>query len=389
MSMRPCVFLFQLILLIGLEQSALAVPVTESLDVGGAIRGRLDIDPDRDISEFNFDTLILRADYDSDRWISSAKYRFYGDAYPFRYTDNIGDISFFEYAWVGYRFSPDHQLQVGQTVAPFGLSPYFGSTFFETLGNVIGLEDTHDIGFKYLGQFEDWNVRAAYYPITAQQGRGTSRGGKTYGTTVATADSYVTDGSDNEERDIFIGRLAHNYRQGDWQGEVGVSALASTLRNHDTRKDGRRYAAALHMTAQNGPWGFQAMAVRQHMTPENPGDDRLVSFGGFDATFNVAAKGNLYVGDISYSLASQYGWLSGIKLYANYSLFDKDVGQFNDSQRLIVGSSFSLGPLWIALEWLHGNNDPYIGGSDFTQSLGAGGSNQWENQLYSNIGYYF
>lgn len=389
MNMRLRTFVFSFVFLIGLEQSALAVPVTENLDLGGAIRGRLDIDPDRDISEFNFDTLIVRGDYNSVSWIGSAKYRFYGDAYPFRYTDDIGDISFFEYAWIGYRFTPDQQIQVGQTTIPFGLSPYFGSTFFETLGNVTGLEDTHDIGIKYLGQFDGLDVSAAYYPITAQQGRGTSRGGRTYGTTVATADSYVADGSHNEERDIFVGRIARKYQRGDWQGEVGASALAATLHNQDTHEEGRRYAAALHLTAQNGPWGFQAMAARQRMTPANPGDERLVSFGGFDATFNVAAKGNLYVGNVSYSLPARYGWLSGVKLYANYSLFDKDDGTFNDSQRLILGSSFSLGRLWIALEWLHGKNDPYIGGSDFTQSLGAGGSDQWENQLYSNIGYYF
>ena len=38
---------------------------------------------------------------------------------------------------------------------------------------------------------------------------------------------------------------------------------------------------------------------------------------------------------------------------------------------------------------LFGKNDPYIGGSSYTQSLGAGGTDQWENQLYVNIGYYF
>lgn len=83
------------------------------------------------------------------------------------------------------------------------------------------------------------------------------------------------------------------------------------------------------------------------------------------------------------------GWLSDIKLYANYSRFDKDVAAFRDSQRFILGSSFSLGSLWIALEWLHGRNDPYIGGSDYTQSPSSGGSDRWENQLYGNIGYYF
>ena len=66
-----------------------------------------------------------------------------------------------------------------------------------------------------------------------------------------------------------------------------------------------------------------------------------------------------------------------------------DASGFEDSQRFIAGSSFTFGPLWIALEWLHGKHDPYIGGGSYTQSLGAGGSDRWENQLYSNVGYYF
>ncbi|MND30823.1 hypothetical protein D3C80_213590 [compost metagenome] len=380
---------FALLLAIGLARPVAAVEITDNLDLGGAIRGRLDYDPDRDISKFSFDTFFLTADYHSDSWIAAAKYRFYGDAYPFEYTDRVGDIAFAEYAWIGYRFSPDQQLQIGQTAIPFGLLPCFGSTFFETLGSVIGLEDTQDIGFKYLARHGDWDLRAAYYPIPAEQGRGTSRGGRTYGTSVATADDYVVDGRDNHEKDILVGRVARTYQADGWSGELGASLLASTLENQDTDRDGHRRAAALHATAQHGPWGFQVQAARQRMSPENPGDDRLVSFGSFDGTFNVAAKGNLYVADVSYSVPRQYGWLSGIKLYANYSLFDKDEGDFQDSQRFIAGTSFTFGPLWIALEWLHGRNDPYIGGSSYTQSLGAGGSDQWENQLYSNVGYYF
>ena len=378
-----------LLALLDQPKQAAALPVTEHLDIGGAIRGRLDIDPDRDISRFDFDTLILRADYHSEKWIGSAQYRFYGNAYPFQYTDAIGDIAFFEHAWVGYRFSPAHQVQLGLTDIPFGLGRYFGNTFFETLGNVVGLEDTQDIGIKYLGQFDDWDLSAAYYPVTAQQGHGTSRGGRTYGTSVASADSYVAQGSDNEEQDILVGRVARRYSAGDWHGEVGVSLLSSNLHNNDTDRDGQRLATALHLKAQRGPLGFQAMAVRQRMTPKNPGSDTLVSFGGFDATFNVAAKGNLYLADVSYELAERLGWLSKVKVYANYSLFDKDQGQFSNSQRAILGSSFNLGRLFVALEWLHGRNDPYIGGSDFTQSLGSGGSDRWENQIYSNVGYYF
>lgn len=368
---------------------AAAVQVTDNLDLGGAIRGRLDYDPDRDLSKLGFDTFFLTATYDSDSWIGAAKYRFYGKHYPFDYTDEVGDVSFAEYAWLGYKFDAERQLQVGLIPVPFGLQPYYGSTFFETLGSVIGLEDAQDIGIKYQQKNADWDLQAAWFAMPAEQGHGTSRGGTTYGTGVATADAYVVDGSDNHEENIFVARLARHFQLGDWASEAGVSALTSTLENQDTGGDGDRHALALHYLGQNGPWGVQVLAARQQMSPDNPGSDRLVTFGSFDGTFNVAARGNLYVADLSYALPGQYGWLSGVKLYANYSRFAKDASGFADSERFIAGSSFTLGPLWIALEWLHGKHDPYIGGGSYTQSLGAGGSERWENQLYSNIGYYF
>ena len=376
-------------LLASLALPAVAVQVTDNLDLGGAIRGRLDYDPDRDLSKLGFDTVFLTATYTSDSWIGAAKYRFYGKHYPFDYTDKVGDVSFAEYAWLGYKFDAERQLQAGLMPVPFGLQPYYGSTFFETLGSVIGMEDAQDIGIKYTQQSGAWNLQAAYFAMPAEQGHGTSRGGTTYGTGVATADAYVVDGSDNHEENIFVARLARNFQLGGWASEAGVSALTSTLENQDTGGDGDRHAFALHYLGQNGPWGVQVLAARQEMSPDNPGSDRLVSFGSFDGTFNVAAKGNLYVADLSYALPGQYGWLSGVKLYANYSHFAKDASGFDDSQRFIAGSSFTLGPLWIALEWLHGKHDPYIGGGSYTQSLGAGGSDRWENQLYSNIGYYF
>lgn len=73
---------------------AMAIQVTDNLDLGGAVRARWDYDPDRDIQKFNFDT-----------WIAAAKYRFYGRAYPYQYTNNVGDVSFAESAWVGYKFN--------------------------------------------------------------------------------------------------------------------------------------------------------------------------------------------------------------------------------------------------------------------------------------------
>lgn len=48
---------------------AMAVQVTDNLDLGGAIRARWDVDPDRDIQKFGLDTVFLSAKYNSDTWI--------------------------------------------------------------------------------------------------------------------------------------------------------------------------------------------------------------------------------------------------------------------------------------------------------------------------------
>ncbi len=369
---------------------AMAVQVTDNLDLGGAVRARWDYDPDRDIQKFNFDTAFLSAKYNSDTWIGAAKYRFYGRAYPYQYTNNVGDIAFAESAWVGYKFNPDQQIQVGLNQVPFGLQPYFGSTFFETLGNVIGLEDLEEVGTKYIQQMGDWNIQAGYYLRPAWQGKGTSNG-RTYSSVVSEADSYVTDGSNNQERNTVALRAAKALDLGPWRSEVGISGLTSTLKNNDTGDNGRRNAMAVHYLGKNGPWGLQLQAARQQMSPRNPGTDELVTLGGYDGTFNVASRGNLYVADVSYDVAGKYLFdqVSGVKLYANYSAFDKSASDFKTSERMILGTSFSVNKLWIATEWLFGKNDPYIGGSSYTQSLGAGGTDQWENQVYMNVGYYF
>ncbi|WP_457788122.1 hypothetical protein [Pseudomonas sp. PL-6] len=370
-------------------QGVAAAPVTENLDVGGALRARFDYDPDRDIQKLSFDTFRIDVNYRSETWIGSAQYRFYGGSYPYDYVDSIGDVSFPAWAWIGYKFDETQQVQVGINQMPFGLLPYYGSTFYLGLGNVIGLEDVHNLGVKYIKDDADWSLHAAFYPSDGGQWTGTSRGGKSFSTNVADADDYVVDGSDNDEQNKLVLRLARQLRVGGWSSEIGGSLLTSTLENQDTGKDGRRSVFAAHYLGQNGPWGVQLQATRQQMEPKNAGTDKVVTFGSFDGTFNVASKGNLYLADLSYDLPGSYWLFSGVKLYGNYSRFDKSESSFKDSERFILGTSFSFKELWIALEWLHGKNDPYLGGSSYTQSLGSGGSDQWENQLYANIGYYF
>jgi hypothetical protein len=376
--------------LLGFSPDALAVKVTDNLDLGGAVRVRVDNDSSRGIHKVGIDTVMLSARYDSDSWIDAARYRFYGKEYPYQYVRHFGDIQFAEYAWIGYRFDPGKQLQVGLNQVPFGLQPYYSSTFYETIGNVLGLEDVWELGAKYVQDVDDWNVQFGYYARTAWPGHGTSNG-STYSIVVTPADPGVAGGSRNDERGLAIARAARELELGNWKGEAGLSLMSSTLYNRDTHRNGRRYAYALHYAGSHGPWGVKLQYARQQMLPKNSADDRAVSFGGYDGTFNVASRGNFYTGDVSYVIPGTHmgGWISGMKMYANYSVYDKSYRAFRNSQRFILGTSFSLKALWIAVEWLNGRNDPYLGGSSYAQSAAAGGTNGWKGQFYMNIGYYF
>jgi hypothetical protein len=379
-----------MLILVGVNADALAGKVTDHLDLGGAVRARVDEDGSRGIHPFGLDTIMLSARYDSDSWIGAARYRFYGKDYPYQYVRRFGDIQFAEYAWIGYRFHPKTQLQIGLNQVPFGLQPYYSSTFYETLGNVIGLEDVWELGAKYIQDVDDWNVQFGYYARTAWPGRGTSNG-STYSIVVTPADTGVTGGSQNDERGLAIARAARKVAFGSWKGEAGISLMNATLYNRDTHRNGRRTAYALHYAGENGPWGVKLEYARQQMLPKNPVDDRAVSFGGYDGTFNVASRGHFYTGDLSYAVPGTYigGWISGMKLYANYSLYDKSYAEFRSSQRFILGASFSLKALWVAVEWLNGRNDPYLGGGSYTQGAAAGGAYGWKGHFFMNMGYSF
>jgi len=377
-------------LLCAFSSTAFAIKVTDHWDVGGAVRFRADHESRRNVHNIGIDTVIFNTAYKSDTWIGAMSYRWYGVQYPYQYTNHFGDIQFFQYAWIGYKFDADSELHAGLNKVPFGLQPLYTSTFYESLGNLIGMEDIYMVGGKYVHRTDEWNLQAGYYARPMWPGKGTSKG-STYSVVVTPADPGVAGGNRNQERNLFVGRLARNVTLGDWKGEAGVSLLASDLYNYDTHRNGHRYAYALHYAGTKDGWGVKLQYARQSMAPKNPGSEQAITVGGFDGTFNVATRGNFYVGDLSYQLADSYldGWLRDVKFYGMYSMYEKSNPDFRHSQRFILGTSFSVKPLSIYIEWLNGRNDPYIGGSSYTQSLAAGGFDHWRSKLYMNIAYYF
>lgn len=368
---------------------ASAAQINDRLQLGGALRARVDSDARRDIQEAGIDTLMLSGAYDDGRWSAAARYRFYGEAYPYHYV-RFGKLRFAEYAWVGWRPDQDQQWRFGLHRVPFGLQPLYSSSFLGTLGNVIGLEDLSLLGVSYERQHGAWNLQAGHYARPAWRGHGTSHG-TTYSVVVTPADASLDGGSRNEERNTTVVRVARALDGDEWTGEAGLSLYRGELRNADTGRSGPRHAYAIHAQAQRGPWSAKLQFGRQQMRPRNPDGSDIVTIGAYDGTFNLAARGNLSVADIAYDVPESVlgGIVDSLKPFLSYSRFDKSSRGFRSTERLLAGMSTHLGPIYLALEWQLGRNDPYLGGSSYAQSLARGGSDRWTRQLYLNVGYYF
>lgn len=372
--------------------SAQAADSEGQLKIGGALRARYDytFDYAHNVSKLSFDTFRIDVNYDSATFFGSAQYRFYGGAYPYDYTNEVGRINFPAWAWVGYKMSDSTRIVAGINQVPFGLLPYVSSTFYQSLVNIVGLEDVHNLGVKFQYKSGPLDLQLGFYPADGGNWAGTSKDANRYSVNVVHADSYVTGGSNNRERNIMVGRLAYAFQHSDdANSELGISALHSTLHNADTGDDGDRNAYAVHYGGKFGALGVLAEAGRQSLSPRNPsavGND-TITFGAYDGSFNVASKGDFHSVDLSYALPWSLGPISKITPYLNYSAFTKDRAGFKDSRRVIAGAHFNAGPLFVYTEMRWGKNDPYTG--DYVNGAAAGGEDTWKKAFYANIGYYF
>ena len=367
--------------------SVQAVEVNDQWDIGGALRARYDLDGRRNLNHLSVDTVILRADFRDTHWMASASHRFYGGDHPYTYA-GTGRVNFTESAWVGYRFDDERQLQAGLNKIAFGMQPYFGHTFNQSIGNGIGLEDISAVGVKYQHLGSEWGVIAGVYPRSAWQGSGTSNG-RTYALVPTPADPGLEDGTRQRERDLLSLRVTRTWTHADGTTAAGMSLLRSRLHNTATGRDGHRNALALHLRSRSGPWEGRVLGAWQDMHTRDEVNPDVVTLGGYDGTFNIAARGTLWFAEGTYHLPWTTDWLHDAKTYVGYSRFDKARDDFADSQRLIMGTTFALKQVWIALEWLHGRNDAAIGGLSYQQGLAAGGDRRWNTQVQGNIGYYF
>lgn len=365
------------------------------LDLGVTLRGRYDLrfndrgdaGQRRTSSHLSFDVLALTADYKSDTFFGAAQYRFMGGNFIYGksagYENYPGEFNFLMYAYGGVNMTDKDSLTAGVQPVPFD-DRYWGSSILDDLAFVYGFEETYNLGVKYKRDTPAYRIELGFFPSAGPVGNGISRNAARYSTNVVRADSYVPDGSNNEERNMLIGNVRYTLLDRDGAKlSATASAWLSTIHNLDTRQDGSKRIFAASLTGSFGPWHGKALVARHDIDPRNPGRRDLITVGGFDSAYNIATDGTYVFGEVGRDVDT--GPLPfTIQPYVAYSRFIKHAAGFRDSQR------FDLGAVWstkqaprftVYSELLVGRNDPYVGAGQFISGAAQGGDDRWKTAL--------
>ena len=345
---------------------------------------------------FALDSARLDLNYDDGQIIGSAQYRYYN------YPKGQGDytLDFLHHGWVGMRLADKSTVHVGLDKIPFGLSPYASNNFYESIAYYTGFEDTYDLGVTYSSRPGPFEWQLGFYPRDGGSYRGsanTASGSSRYSFNLARDDKaqgYGT-GQDDKERNTLVARMAWHVGT-DARQEVGVSGLTGAIRN-DAGADSRRNAFAVHYKGTFGPLGVMLEALRydyqtKHSAAQTYGGldpNSFVMLGAFGYPYPLASKGDIYIANVSHDIAGTLGPFTGFKLYNDYSILRKRVGNYKDSQQNVTGLSFSAGKWYCYADFMLGKHQPYMsadfGGLASTSATHDG----FTRRVNLQAGYYF
>jgi len=364
------------------EKPEEAVELEEpQIDIGGALRFNyalrsFDEDSKARGGDLEFDIFRIDVDGRYKDLLISAQYRWYS------FMDVI------HHGWVGYEFTDQWQLQAGVTQVPFGLLPFASHNFWFGVPYYIGLEDDYDMGVKAVYLSEPWDLQLAFFK-NGEWGNPSKLERYSYD---VVKDSANFPNQENEETNQLNGRLAYTFDHGGLGStELGLSGQYGQLFNSTTDDTGDHWAAAAHLNGYYGPFNIMLEAARYAFNPENPTgvDDDQILMGAFAVAAPVAAEGTVYVANIAYDLPVEWGPISNLTFYNDYSILVKDEDDFNDSQINTLGCLVTAGPLFTYIDLILGKNAQFLGGG--SEAFGAAGDSDddWNARFNVNVGYYF
>lgn len=348
------------------------------IDVGGSVwlnYDNLTYDPGSRAGqgEFRFDLFRFDIEGRKGDWLFDMQYRWY------QYMHVIHN------AWVGYQLTDDQKIEVGISQVPFGLQPYASHSYWFGVPYYIGLEDDYDTGVKWVYDDGPWTVQAAFYKNSE------------YGNT-PTPSRYSWDiigGADGHpavETNQFNGRFTYTFNHdSDFATQVGASAQLGAQIDQATNRKGNDNAWLLHARQHLGKWTVEAEYGKYDYTPAAvAGASRnRIHMGAFAGSYAVAAKGTLKVLNITRDVDVNWGPITHLRFYSDYSVIDKAVDGWQSTALHTIGCGVTSGPVYTFIDIIRGHNHHFLGEPAEVAFAQGDPDAGWNTRININIEYYF
>ncbi|MFW5819701.1 MAG: hypothetical protein ACOCWA_00315 [Bacteroidota bacterium] len=398
--------LLVVLFLIGSSMQAQDEENADGFTFGGAVRynilatnyesGLGELNP-----QFTWDTWRLNVDGSMKGIDLSFEYRFY---------PTFGS-HFIHHGYFGYAFSDQVYMKFGVTQVPFGITKYASHSWWFQGPYYVGLEDDYDAGVKFeIRSFDNLDINIAYFRQAEPEGPKFG-GDVTFGnagpgrysydivpgnTSYFSGDSLVTTSTNLREMNQFNLQLVYNLGD-NWK--IGASGQVGGIYNAALDEAETSYAFAGHIEGNFGNFNLKTEYIHYNYRAKADNGEMLdvvqmgaygyEYFGGEGYTGGVASEANIYVAGLAYSIPVEWGPISNIQTYVDYTLIDKVNENFYDTHHLIPGLLVTAGGVYTYIDYAMGKNQPWLTES-FGKGLGSGVADpDWNTRFNINVGYYF
>ncbi|HYW96104.1 MAG TPA: hypothetical protein VE870_10985 [Bacteroidales bacterium] len=373
---------------------------------GGAVRYNIlatnyESGPGKLNPQFTWDTWRLNVDGSMKGIDLSFEYRFY---------PTFG-THFIHHGYFGYAFSDNVYMKFGVTQVPFGITKYASHSWWFQGPYYVGLEDDYDIGVKFeISSLEKLDVNVAYFRQSEPEGPkfggdvtfGNSGPGRySYDIVPSTGTYYIggmpvaTDASIRELNQFNLQLIYH--LNDEWN--IGASGQVGGIYNSVLDESETSYAFAGHVEGNFGGFNLKTEYIKYDYSAKGDNGHLLdviqmgaygyEYYGGEGYTGGVAAMADLYVIGLAYTIPVNFGPVSSLQIYTDYTYIDKVNENFYDTQHLIPGMLITAGDVYTYVDFAMGKNQPWLTDA-FGKGLGSGVKNpDWNTRLNINVGYYF
>ena len=356
-----------------------------------------------------------------DTWRLNVAARYSGVVLDFEYRFYpTFNTHFIHHGFLGYNFNEDLEMQLGVTQVPFGNLTYNSHSWWFLMPYYLGLEDDYNMGIKFnYAASEKLDISFAYF--RQAEPAGPAYGSASFGGPGAGTYSYNvipdTDGvlsesgatSSIREMNQFNLRAAYEIFDGT---QLGFSGQIKGLYNSVLQETDYGNAWAVHLNSDFSGFNLKLQYTSYDYKARDDEGNTLnrVQMGAYGDPYygdGVAARGSLITAGLAYSIPVQWGPISNILPYFDYSMMTKDGSlipgdadfNFQNSYMIVPGFMITAGNIYTYVDFALGKNHPWLTDS-FGTGLGAGHLDaegkplpledvNWNLRFNVNIGYYF